>query len=263
MATYKVLIICNNPTFRAELERCFSSSEHFELLPSASSGAEALNTFAATPPDIALLEMIMPGMDGIEVLNRLKERQLGQNCMIFALTLFYMNPLIINLIQELGVMYLFAQPLSAELVFNRVLDFAGNKTNTFALTHEQHLKIEDTPTYEAEVTNYLRALGVPAHMDGYRYLKEAVLYALDVVPRTPNVTTELYPTLAVRHDKRWNSIERCIRNAIEVAWQRGDIDIQHSIFGYTVNSNKGKPTNKEFIAMLTEKIVMRIQHAHA
>lgn len=253
----RVLIVDDNPEYCAELEQCFSGSDSFRVLPFAASGKAAIEAFSTQKPDIVILDMIMPEMDGMEVLQVLAERRLGQDAMIFASSPFYLDASIIQKAQDLGIVYFFYKPISAAAVYGRILDTVNARRRMFEKREERKREL-DTKC-EQFTANYLRIIGIRPHLKGYTYLKVAIQYCIDHYGRMPGVTTEIYPYVAQQCNSTPRRVERDIRTAIEYAWSHGDLEAQHSFFGYTINSHKGTPTSKELIAMLTERVAIRLK----
>lgn len=253
------MIVDDNPEYCSELKSCFAASAYFTLLAPVTEPHQALETISREAPDIIVMDMIMPELDGMGLLRTMKERRIGQDAMIFATSPFYMDAAIIAQAQELGIVYFFYKPVAALSVFNRILDIVNARMRMFekrvSVIRESAMDLQ----CETIIVNYLRLMGVRPHLKGYNFLKAAIRYNVEHYGRMPGVTTEVYPYVAALYDTSANCVERDIRTAIEYAWNNGDIKAQHSLFGYTVNSHKGTPTAKEFIAMLCERTVIRLK----
>ena len=253
----RVLIIDDNTDFALRLQQCFAASDLFEVLPCVSESQDALQAFDALRPDIAVLDMIMPQMDGMEMLRSLHEAQAAQSAMIFATTPFYLNPAITQQAMDLGVVYFFYKPIDPNKVFFRVRETVQARRRLFSAPTGVKETAHDIRC-ETITVNYLRAVGVPAHLKGYAYIKSALQYCVRHGGKVPNLSTELFPILGAPYGASWKTVDRDIRTAIEYAWNHGNIDAQHQLFGYTVDRGSGAPTCKEFIAMLCERVVMRM-----
>jgi len=258
----KLIIVDDNPRFSAALLELFKASDLFEPIVLIGGGEEALEYFSCNEPSgIMVLDMIMPGIDGVELLHRLSVRDLLNNVVIIALSPLT-NDAMMQLVQSIGVLsYYIAMPTPPEMIFNRVLDFAAGARQSGELTHGMRYINLKKSQAEGIVVKYLITLGIPAHFSGYAYLKTGIKYTVDNYGMNLGVTTHIYPEIARVHQSTPKRVERAIRNAIDTAWIKGDIEVQHKMFGYTVNDNKGKPTNKEFIAMVTDRAVMRIKRS--
>ncbi|HEY3316528.1 MAG TPA: sporulation transcription factor Spo0A, partial [Bacillota bacterium] len=150
---------------------------------------------------------------------------------------------------QLGADYYVLKPFNLDVLINRIRQLANQ--HGAAPVHQTRTKSMDL-----EVTNVIHEIGIPAHIKGYLYLREAILMVIGRVELLGAVTKELYPTIAAKHDTTPSRVERAIRHAIEVAWNRGNFDVINALFGYTVNHDRGKPTNSEFIAMVADKLRM-------
>lgn len=254
----RVLIIDDNTDFALRLQQCFAASERFEALPCVSVSRDALQAFKELQPDIAVLDMIMPQMDGMELLSKLHDMKLSANTMIFATTPFYLNPAIIQQAMDMGVVYFFYKPIDINSIFSRVKETVQARQRMFSLPVSAKAAAVDL-RIETISVNYLRALGVPAHLKGYGYIKSALQYCVSHGGKVPNISTELFPMLGAPYGASWKTVDRDVRTAIEYAWNYGNIDAQHQLFGYTVDRGSGAPTCKEFIAMLCERVVMRMK----
>ncbi len=257
MATQRVLIIDDNLQYAEELGKHFAESGLFEVLPYVTNSENAIGAFREFKPDIAILDMIMPRMDGMEILRVINERDIRGSAMIFATTPFYLDTLIIQQAIDMGVTYFFYKPIDALSVYSRIFDTVNAKKNSSgkapSTKKEVDIKIEEW------IVNYMRLLGIGAHLKGYEYIKCATIYCIEHGGRIPNISTELFPYIAEKYNTSWKSVDRNIRTAIEYAWNHGSVEVQHKLFGYTVNCHSGAPTCKEFIAMLCERIVIRVK----
>ncbi|MDO5110896.1 MAG: sporulation initiation factor Spo0A C-terminal domain-containing protein [Clostridia bacterium] len=258
MKPVRVLIIDDNTDFALRLQQCFATSDLFEVLPCVGGSQDALQAFAGLQPDIAILDMIMPQMDGMDILRNLHAAKTTPDTMIFATTPFYLNPAIIQQAMDLGVVYFFYKPIDPSQVFTRVKETVQARSRIFSAPAGAKTPAHDLRC-ETITVNYLRALGVPAHLKGYAYIKSALQYCVSHGGKVPNISTELFPILGEPNGASWKTVDRDVRTAIEYAWNHGNMDAQHQLFGYTVDRGSGAPTCKEFIAMLCERVVMRMK----
>lgn len=203
-------------------------------------GAVLLNSILDEQPDVVIVDTTMPHMDAIELIKRTKAE--SQKFPAFIVTSGYDNPFVERQIMELGAAYFMLKPFDTATLAERILSITSQRTQTSA----QDLEIT--------VTDVIHQLGVPAHIKGYHYLRAAILASIDNPELLDSITKMLYPTVAQIFNTTSSRVERAIRHAIEIAWDRGDLDILNSFFGYTVNTYKGKPTNSEFIALITDKL---------
>ncbi len=267
---FKVVIADDNKQFARLLESYLNSKEDVEVLGVAHDGFACVELVQETNPDILLLDMLMPRMDGIAVLDRI--RNMAYQPKVVMLTAMASETMIDRAMLKGAVDYLI-KPFDLECLYERILDI-GRNTYGFAaypqaangdvLVYEtvasyqnssQPAKLEKRrKPIEVEVTALLHDMGVPAHVKGYQYLRDAILRTLADVSLIGNVTRELYPQIARKYDTTPSRVERAIRHAIELAWGRGNVDLMIEYFGYTINLEKGKPTNSEFIAMVSDRI---------
>lgn len=250
----KLLLADDNRKYCLVLREYLDRAGAFEVLPYAHDGEMAVELIEGYRPNILILDMVMPKLDGIGVLRRIRELGLSGSISVFANSSF-IDDNIVRCAQELGVVYFFAKPLNEELMVARITEFAldGHRT-------EGGFLVRRDMDRERIILNYLRALGVPPHMSGYLFLKTDIDYCVERYQTVIGLTTAVYPYVAKIHDTAPGRVERNIRHAIEYAWNYGDIDAQHRIFGYTVNDMKGRPTNKEFIALITDRTVTQLKH---
>lgn len=256
-----VLIADGNVRECRGIEQAFSSIAEIEILPSVHNGHDVCRVVQEKKVDILLMDSVLPGLDGIGVLHAIAEMDLDEKPAIFVNTLLYSDE-VLQLLQKLGVRYCFVKPTDHARIVKCVFDLL-DVSDRFHYAMEVEQNVGDggitKETMENEVTFQIRAIGMPAHLKGYHYLREAILMvARSDLPTKLNVTTNIYPTISKMFNTRPPLVERAIRHAIEVAWDRGKPEILDRYFGYTINDSKGKPTNAEFIAMLADRVRTRL-----
>lgn len=211
-------------------------------------GTALLETIKSDAPDVAVMDAILPHMDAIELMKKVQAS--GGKRPQFIVTSAYDNPFIEKQVMQGGAAYFMLKPFEISALGERITSLTqGGMTGRNA---------PGTENMEIVVTDVIHQLGVPAHIKGYHYLREAILSSIEDPELLESVTKLLYPTVAKRFDTTSSRVERAIRHAIEIAWDRGNLDTLNAFFGYTVNTCKGKPTNSEFIALITDKL--RLQH---
>ena len=203
-----VALIDDNARILEALEDIMQPDPEIEVVAKAENGLDALRIIKEKQPDIALLDIIMPKLDGIGVMQHLKV--------------------------DTDV-----KKLPAFLVISAVM---------------QERITAEVFRLESDVTNIIHEIGVPAHIKGYQYLRDAIMMSVNDTEMLNSITKQLYPSIAKQHKTTPSRVERAIRHAIEVAWSRGKMDTIDDLFGYTVNNGKGKPTNSEFVALIADKI---------
>ena len=246
----KVIIADDNMDFVNTLIGYLQKEEDIEVLGVARDGEEACELIKQKEPDIAILDVIMPHLDGLGVLETLQTMQISKMPMCIMLSAVGQDKITQKAIRELK----FYQP--------------GTVRGGFATREIKSSYIELAPeskkneeNLEALVTNVIHEVGVPAHIKGYQYLREAIMMVVNDIDVINQITKQLYPDIAKKYGTTPSRVERAIRHAIEVAWGRGQTDTVESIFGYTVSAAKGKPTNSEFIAMIADKLRLELKTA--
>ena len=211
-----------------------------ELAGATGDGEEALALVSQLRPDVLLTELMLPKLDGLSLLRRVAEVSPGTRCVVVS---GFWNERVIAECSELGVCYFIPKPCDAASVLANVRQLTSARRPQAGRMGVAQPHAE--PSLEAMVTDIIHEIGVPAHIKGYQYLREAIL------------TKVLYPAVARKFSTTPSRVERAIRHAIEVAWDRGDIETLQKFFGYTVSNIKGKPTNSEFIAMIADCMSLR------
>ena len=257
----RVLTVDSNAEYCKNLEKLIHAEKDMEQVGYACDGQEALKKTAELKPDVVLLELVLPELDGLEVLRRMSET--GCVPKVIVTSGFY-NGKVVSDCSELGADYFLPKPCESSAIITRIRQLnreaasggagAGYDFNAKAATRR------DTEL-EAIVTDIIHEIGVPAHIKGYQYLREAIILTIKDMDMINAVTKVLYPEVAKRFDTTPSRVERAIRHAIEVAWDRGDIEVLQKFFGYTVSNIKGKPTNSEFIAMIADHLSLRRKQA--
>ena len=235
----------------------------YHVIRSACNGEQLLRELHGKQVDILVVDLIMSKKDGISVLKELRENQISANHIIC--TTAFINELIISQVQNFKVDYLMMKPFHLSQLVEKLNIINGlqeakkpnEQTDAVALNDDEKerlLKLE----LESEITSLLHEIGIPAHIKGYMYLRTAILETYLNVDFLGQITKVLYPEIARKYSTTSSRVERAIRHAIEVAWNRGNIDAIDDIFGYTISASKAKPTNSEFIAMISDKL--RLEH---
>jgi two-component system, response regulator, stage 0 sporulation protein A len=249
----RVLIGDDNRDFCELLRSFIEQQPDLELAAVAYNGAEVVEAVSRSVPDVIILDIIMPHLDGIGVLERLNQMEFRVRPKVIMLTAFGQEN-ITQKVLEMGADYYVLKPFSLDVLGTRIRQLAGTAPPAFAPGQSQGQS--RTRSLDSDVTNMIHEIGIPAHIKGYRYLREAILMVINRVELLGGVTKELYPTIARNHQTTPSRVERAIRHAIEVAWSRGNMEVINHLFGHTVNRERGKPTNSEFIAMVADKLRM-------
>lgn len=215
-------------------------------------GTAALETLLAVHPQACLLDAFMPDLDAITVKQRYEEKNSsGVHTTFFVAGAFQSEEVEQDLLDN-GFSFFFVKPFDENVLVSRVLRAAGGASRP------QPVSLDSD---ELTVTEILHQIGVPAHIKGYHYLRDSIIMAIEDPEIINAVTKQLYPSVAKQYETTSSRVERAIRHAIEVAWDRGDVDVLNSYFGYTIHNTRGKPTNSEFIAMISDKLCLQMDNA--
>ena len=266
-----ILIADDNQDFSHTLSSYINSQEDMEVIAIAKDGNEAIDMLATTSPDVVLLDVIMPHLDGLGVLEKLNMIRIDKKPICIMLSAVGQDKITQKAI-TLGAEYYIVKPFDIALLIKRIREikfFKPNQVpNNFIAreTKQQYIEISNNDTkkeenLEALVTNIIHEVGVPAHIKGYQYLREAIMMVVNDIDVINQITKSLYPKIALKFSTTPSRVERAIRHAIEVAWGRGQQDAVENIFGYTISASKGKPTNSEFIAMIADKLRLELKSA--
>lgn len=249
----RLLIADDNREFCNMLQEFFQGESDMEVLGIAHDGLEALEKVEELSPDVLILDLIMPNLDGLGVIEKLTDKL--KKPKIIVLSAVGQDKITQKAI-NLGAAYYIVKPFDLNILIERVREITEN--SNFAIKKQKSIagSSERKDNLEMEITNIIHEIGVPAHIKGYFYLREAIYMVINNVELLSAVTKVLYPTIANKFNTTPSRVERAIRHAIEVAWNRGCIETINNLFGYTIPKEKGKPTNSEFIAMISDKLRM-------
>ncbi|MBQ6717878.1 MAG: sporulation transcription factor Spo0A [Clostridia bacterium] len=220
-------------------------------------GYEVVKMLQKTKPDVIIADVFMPGLDILGVLNSLKDVEPANRPMVMAMSSFD-NQRLEKETLNAGASYYFLRPFDMNMMAQRIIQLSDWKNQVSPLLIKKDNVVTDTQL-ELRITDIIHEIGIPAHIKGYQYIRYSIMLAVKDETIIGSITKTLYPTVAKKHNTTSSRVERAIRHAIEVAWDRGDIDTLNAYFGYTVQNNKGKPTNSEFIAMISDKIRLQLK----
>lgn len=269
-----VLIADDNQDFSHTLSAYINSQEDMQITGMAKDGNEAVDIINTTNPDVVLLDVIMPHLDGLGVLEKVNTMNKERRPMCIMLSAVGQDKITQKAI-SLGAEYYVVKPFDIELLIKRIREIKHFRPTQEISTSASFYTKEVKPQYidisasnaskednlEALVTNVIHEVGVPAHIKGYQYLREAIIMVVNDIDVINQITKSLYPKIATKYNTTPSRVERAIRHAIEVAWGRGEQKAVESIFGYTISAVKGKPTNSEFIAMIADKLRLELKSA--
>ncbi len=255
----KVLIADSGAEFRIGL-KSHLSKRGFDIVGDCSDGYEAVRQIQTLHPDVVILDLLLPRLDGTEVINEIKSRGVKPLPM-FIITSGIGNQKMLSEAVDAGAHYCIMKPCEYSALsgkIERALSTAGKEAdNSAVFPSGSDMSEENDADLETLVTKIIHQIGVPAHIKGYQYLRTAIIMTMDRPDLINSITKQLYPGVAKTYGTTSSRVERAIRHAIEVAWDRGDIDVINSFFGYTVQSTRGKPTNSEFIALVADSLRLK------
>ena len=260
-----VLIADDNKEFCSILNDYLLNQKDIVVTAIAKDGREALELIEEKEPDLVILDIIMPHLDGLGVLERLNSMELKKIPRVIVLSAVGQDKITQQAI-TLGADYYVVKPFDMDIFTKRIREMFSTtaaveverRISQIPLVEREAAATKRGPMdLETEITSIIHEIGVPAHIKGYMYLREAISMVVNNVELLSAVTKELYPSIAKKYNTTASRVERAIRHAIEVAWSRGQIDTINKLFGYTINNGKGKPTNSEFIAMIADKLRLK------
>ncbi len=250
-----VFIADSTEDFCASLTAALKQAGGFHVIGTASDGEQAIHKIKQLKPDVLVLDLMLAKQDGISVLKAISTTDKPP---VTLATSRFITDYVANAAANLGARYLMLKPCDMSALVERLEEIRGGES--LRLTPSRR---NDKRSIESMVTSIIHEIGVPAHIKGYQYLREAIIIAVIVMDVINAITKVLYPQVAKTFQTTPSRVERAIRHAIEVAWDRGDLDTLQRFFGYTVSNTKGKPTNSEFIALIADKLQLQLKGADA
>ena len=251
MDSTSVLIAEGSEAFCSQLTNALQQNQGFRVVGTTCDGEQVVKKVTQLQPQLLVLDLMLPKRDGISILKSLKDME---NRPVILATTALVSEYVSAAAADLGVRYLMRKPCECEALVERLeeLRTVGQKSTLV-------LRRGDRSGIENMVTGIIHEIGVPAHIKGYQYLREAIIIAVEDMDVINAITKVLYPQVAKIFQTTPSRVERAIRHAIEVAWDRGDLDTLQRFFGYTVSNTKGKPTNSEFIALIADKLQLKLK----
>ena len=239
----RIIVADTGAEFRKSLIRALGDEPGFRVVGETGDGPELLRMARELEPDAVVMEMVLTGMDGLDVLSELAKLQNRPKVLILS---SYIRGNVVDMAAARGADFYITKPCRMSSV--------GERLRQLMTIGGVEPERDNSPTLESQITAIIHEVGVPAHIKGYQYLREAIMIAVNDMDVINAVTKVLYPEVAKRFGTTASRVERAIRHAIEVAWDRGDLETLQKYFGYTVSNAKGKPTNSEFIAMIADRL---------
>ena len=273
MENVNVVIVDDNPMILNTLDEVISSEAGLSVIGRADNGKDAIDMIKDTQPDVVLLDLVMPQMDGITVVENIKKKTSMLKNPAFIILSAVGGEQMTEEAFQAGANYFLMKPFDKDILVNKIRRIGKRPVRPVpgkvleaplkaatpeeaAMNREEYMKEH----LETDITKMLHELGIPAHIKGYQYLRHAIMMVIDDLDIINSITKELYPTVAKDFNTTPSRVERAIRHAIEVAWDRGDTEVLNSFFGYTIANSKGKPTNSEFIALIADTIQLEYRH---
>ena len=249
-----IIIADSTEEFCSALSGALQRAGGFQILGTAGDGEQAIRMITERRPQILVLDLMLAKQDGLSVLKAISNME--RKPAILATSRF-VTDYVAAAAANLGVRYLMMKPCDMTALVERLEEIRGGESRRQPSSHHGNTSIE------AMVTSIIHEIGVPAHIKGYQYLREAIIIAVNDMDVINAITKVLYPQVAKTFQTTPSRVERAIRHAIEVAWDRGDLDTLQRFFGYTVSNTKGKPTNSEFIALIADKLQLQMKNTNA
>lgn len=252
MKKANVAIFERNDNYFNELKNYFENSDNFSVCAAAQTGDVALDVLKSAKPDVAIIDPMLKGVDGIKLLDHIKVDY--PDCVSIVVSEFD-NDKIVNLAINHGAVYYFIKPVTPQNIAERISDILSDRAIDYKVTTEVRDK-RKTNSLDEKISNIFITIGIPPHIKGYQYLREGIKMAVEDPSIINKVTKELYPQIGQKFETSASKVERAIRHAIEVAWNRGRTDAISSIFGAKVYIGNERPTNSEFIALVADKLLL-------
>jgi len=250
MAKYRILIVDDNPQYLSGMQTYFAAQEQVQTVDTATNGRDALVMLHQSHYDVLLLDLIMPQIDGLGVLEQMRSMS-GEAPAVIVVSAMR-NETMVRQACELGARYFMVKPVEPDVLYKRVLDTMQSVSGG-----NQVIAAPQAPhTLDEKITSVFLVAGIPAHIKGYHYLREGIRMVYYQPQLISRITKELYPGIAKQFNTSPSKVERAIRHAIEVAWTRGKIENINQLFGYNIYGKNDKPTNGEFIALVADKLLM-------
>ena len=257
MDKLQVAIADDNELLAELLSDIVTSDEELQVAGIAKDGEEAYELIKNKEPDVVLLDIVMPKLDGLSVMDKVRRDTTLKKRPSFIMVTAIGQEKITEDAFALGADYYIMKPFDSEVIINRIKHVKRRNYTTVRESWRGAVKKPENykeKNLESEVTDIIHEIGVPAHIKGYQYLREAIVMSVVDIEMLNSITKILYPTISKKYQTTPSRVERAIRHAIEVAWSRGKMDTSDELFGYTINNGNGKPTNSEFIALIADKI---------
>lgn len=255
----KVLISDDRRDYFAKCAAIFGAY-NYEAISAPKDGEKVCEMIRENRPDIVLMEVFMPRKDAVAVMKEINA-DTNVDAPLFMTISSFDSAALERELTAAGATYFFLKPIETDVMVERIMEITENRKKTQTDSHFPVRTAAPQHDLQILVTDIIHQIGVPAHIKGYHYLRDSIILAVEQPDIINSVTKKLYPDVAKKNRTTASRVERAIRHAIEVAWDRGDVDVLNSYFGYTIHNGRGKPTNSEFIAMISDKLSLRLRTA--
>ena len=266
MTKLNVAIADDNERILTMLDEVLAADEQINVVGTARNGEQAYEMIKSKNPDVVLLDLVMPGIDGLGVMDKIHTEDNLEHMPSFIIISGIQNESVAENAMAAGATYYIMKPFDNVTLLNRVKQLGRKGYDFDSPLVTQNAQINEPAFFYARpgksleqyVTSVIHEIGVPAHIKGYQYLRDAIMMCVNDMDLLNSITKALYPAIAKKYTTTPSRVERALRHAIEVAWSRGKMDTIYALFGYTINSGKGKPTNSEFVALIADKIRLEL-----
>lgn len=254
MSTKARVVIADTNNDFCNSTKMFLKSKGYDVCSAVTDGFELLTAISKMAPDVVCMDITLPVMDGLKVISEANKLDLKKKPSFIIMTSFLSDE-VMRCAASLGVSYFIPKPFESETLLEKLESCVG-------LKNESGIPLKMTGiNLERKITEMILDVGVPAHIKGYHYLRTGIKMSVEDNAMLDGITKVLYPAIAKAYNTTPSRVERAIRHAIEVAWDRGNLETLHDMFGYSINTAKGKPTNSEFIAMISDKLRLQLKGA--
>ncbi len=252
MKTINIVILDSSEDFLSELKSYFDADSAFNVCGVSANGNVGISFINQFKPDVVILNLVLSGTDGFGVMDYIRQNKLPSNVIVVS---NFGDDKMVNSAIARGAKYYFVKPVSAENIAQRIGDILNERAPAYNVSAEVRDK-RRVASLDEKISNIFISIGIPPHIKGYQYLREGIKMAIENPSIINNVTKELYPNIGKKFDTSASKVERAIRHAIEVAWNRGRVDAINAIFGVRVYIGSERPTNSEFIALVADKLIL-------
>lgn len=241
--TVRVVVVDDNDAVIRSVDEYFKNNELVSVVRGFKNGKDALNYLTMYPEqyDLLMLDLILTGIDGIRIIEELKNKKINKKIMVLS---SFKDDFTIRKVQSLGCSYFMLKPVDMDVVNSRIIDL---------ISHKEEVKVIEASKIESKVSMLLHDLGIPSSVRGYEYIRDSIIIFYGEKGMKTHLTKDVYPRIADKYQTTSTRVERAIRHAIEISWSRGDIKLMENLFGNSIDFDRSRPTNAEFITTIADK----------